>query len=353
MDEARRLIRLGLWWTLGLAALPAAGGAAEPVAAGGRALGTTWSLRWVAGPGTPDPAVVQREATALLEAFEAELSAWRPDSALQRLNAAAAGAWLPVSPRLAGIVAEALDVAALTGGAFDPTVEPLLGPWGHGPAARTGPPPPPAELESLRRQVDWRRLEVRADPPAVRRARADTRIDLSSPAKGRATDELSDLALRLGAPNHLAAVGGDLRAAGPGTTGAGWPVGIATPGTKTAAVARRLHLRDAALSTSGNDRNRAPIGPAGAGHLLDPRSGRPAESSLLSVSVRAATSQRASALATGLFVLGPAAGPALADAASLPSLFLANTPTGTLAARATGSGWEPEIGPAPVSPHNR
>jgi thiamine biosynthesis lipoprotein len=353
VDEARRLIRRGHWWTLWFAALAGAGAAAEPVAAGGRALGTTWSLRWVPGPGTPDPTLVQREATALLEAFESELSAWRPDSALNRLNAAPAGEWLLVSPRLAGIVADALVVAALTGGAFDPTVEPLLGPWGHGPAARTGPPPPPAELERLRSSVDWRRLEVRADPPAVRRARADTRIDLSSPAKGRATDELSDLALRLGAPNHLAAVGGDLRAAGPGPTGAGWPVGIATPGAATAAVARRLNLRDAALSTSGNDRNRAPVGPAGAGHLLDPRTGRPAENGLLSVSVRATTSQRASALATGLFVLGPAAGPALADAASLPSLFLANTPAGTLTAQATGSGWEPEIGPVPVSPYNR
>jgi len=343
----RRLIRRGRWWALWLAALAVAGTAAEPVTAGGRALGTTWSLRWVPGPGTPDPSLVQRDAAALLEAFEAELSAWRPASALNRLNAAQAGEWLPVSPRLAGIVAEALAVAALTGGAFDPTLEPLLGPWGHGPAARTGPPPSPAELERLRAAVDWRRLAVRTDPPAVRRARADTQIDLSSPAKGRATDELSQLAHQLGATNHLAAVGGDLRAAGPGTAGAGWAVGIAQPGPGQPALARRLHLRDAALSTSGNDRNRAPVGPTGAGHLLDPRSGRPAESSLIAVSVRAATSQRASALATGFFVLGPEVGPSVARAADISALFLERTPQGEWQERTTGPGWEPESGSPP------
>lgn len=335
-----------------MAALTAAG-AAEPVAAGGRALGTTWSLRWVPGPGAPEPARLQREAAALLEAFEAELSAWRPGSTLNRLNAAPPGEWLPVSPRVAEIAAEALAVAALTGGAFDPTVEPLLGPWGHGPAARTGPVPSPAELERLRAAVDWRRLTVSTDPPALRRARADTRVDLSSPAKGRATDELSLLAQRLGATNHLAAVGGELRAAGPGPAGAGWPVGIALPGRGGPALARRLPLRDAALSTSGNDRNRAPVGPAGAGHLLDPRTGRPAENDLLSVSVRAATSQRASALATGLFVLGPEAGPSLADAAGIPALFLVAAPARAPMERATGTGWEPEPARPPVSTHSR
>lgn len=341
------MIRRGRWWAWGLAALTAAGAAAEPVAVGGRALGTTWSLRWMPGPGTPDPALVQREAAAWLEAFEAELSAWRPGSALNRLNAAPAAEWSPVSPRLAGIVAEALAVAALTGGAFDPTVEPLLGPWGHGPAARTGPAPSPAELERLRAAVDWRRLSVRTDPPAVRRARADTRVDLSSPAKGRATDELSDLARRLGATNHLAAVGGDLRAAGPGPAGAGWPVGIARPSPGEPALARRLHLRDAALSTSGNDRNRAPVGPTGAGHLLDPRTGRPAESSLIAVSVRAATSQRASALATGFFVLGPEAGPSMARTADIPALFLERHPKGDLQEQTIGPGWEPVSGSPP------
>ena len=334
-------------------ALAATGHAAEPVTVSGRALGTTWSLRWVPGPGTPDSAVMRREAVALLEGFEAELSAWRPDSALNRLNAAQAGKWLPVSPRLAGIVAEALAVAELTGGAFDPTLEPLLGPWGHGPAARTGAPPLPSELERLRAAVDWRRLEVRASPPVVRRARTDTRLDLSSPAKGRATDELTELAHRLGARNHLAAVGGDLRAAGAGPAGQGWPVGIAAPGSEEPALARRLHLRDEALSTSGNDRNRAPIGPAGAGHLLDPRTGWPAENGLLAVSVRAATSQRASALATGLFVLGPGAGPALARTAGLHALFLELAPAGGRTEQRSGTGWDEEPGAKAVPAYNR
>jgi thiamine biosynthesis lipoprotein len=334
------------WGAAGLA-LAAAGSAAEPIAVGGRALGTNWSLRWVPGPDTPAAPTMQREAAALLEAFEAELSAWRPDSALNRLNAAPPGEWLPVSPRLAAIAAEAIAIAELTGGAFDPTVGPLLGPWGHGPAARTGTPPSPAELAPLRAAVDWRRVEVQTDPPAVRRARVDTQVDLSSPAKGRATDELSALARRLGARNHLAAVGGDLRAAGTGPRGKGWPVGIPAPGSGAPALVRRLHLRDEALSTSGNDRNRAPIGPAGAGHLLDPRTGRPAESSLAAVSVRAATGQRASALATGLFVLGPEAGPALARTAGLHALFLTHASGGARPEQAIGTGWELEQGSSP------
>jgi thiamine biosynthesis lipoprotein len=134
---------------------------------------------------------------------------------------------------------------------------------------------------------------------------------------------------------------------GGGPSGVGWPVGIAAPGPGEPALARRVHLRDAALSTSGNDRNRAPIGPAGAGHLLDPRTGRPAESSLAAVSVRAATSQRASALATGLFVLGPEAGPVLARTAGLHALFLPHASGGARTEQAIGAGWELERGSPP------
>lgn len=285
-------------------------------------MGTTWSAKWIPEQALADPVAVQQELAGVLERLEGIFSTYRPESEISRFNRTAATDWFPVSVELAAAAAYARALSALTGGAFDVTVEPLLQRWGFGPHPTPARVPGNEEIEALHSRVDWRRLEARPNPPSLRKTREDVTVDFSSLAKGLAVDALGERLVRLGYGNHLVAIGGDLRAAGPGPRGAGWPVAIEDPLSTAPALGRLLLLRDQALSTSGNHRNIRTVAGQRAGHVMDPRDGRPVSGPHLSASVVARTCADSSALATGLFVLGPEAGETLARSEDLAALFL-------------------------------
>ena len=285
-------------------------------------MGTTWSAKWIPEKAVADPAAIQRELAELLERLEGVFSNYRPDSEVSRFNRITSTDWIPVSAELAAAAERSRAISALTGGAFDVTVEPLLQRWGFGPHPTPPRAPDDTELTALRSRVDWRRLEARSKPPSLRKTRTDVAVDFSSLAKGLAVDALSERLARLGCGNHLVAIGGDLRAAGPGPRGDGWPVAIEDPLSTWPALGRLLLLRDGALSTSGNHRNVRIVAGQRAGHVIDPRTGRPVTGPHLSASVVAPTCADSSALATAFFVLGPEAGETLARREDLAALFL-------------------------------
>jgi thiamine biosynthesis lipoprotein len=266
--------------------------------------------------------VIERDLAGRLAQLEAQFSTYRPDSALSRFNATRHTDWIAVPPELARVAARAREISALTAGAFDPTVAPLLQLWGFGPSGARQSWPSASELTAARALVDWHQLEVRSHPPGLRKTAPELAADFSSVAKGFSVDELSATLSRLGAPNHLVQIGGDLRAAGPGPEGRGWRVAIEQPEAGPRRIARVIPLLNQALSTSGNHRNFVILDGRRVGHLLDPRTGLPADSTLRSVSVVHGSCATSSALATGLFVLGPSDGPALARRENLAALFI-------------------------------
>ncbi len=303
-----------------VAAFPA--GAAEIVTLTGRAMGTTWVAKFQpsAAPGC-DSDVLRDRIAAKLESLEQQLSTWRPASDLSRFNATTHTEWFPVPPELAAVAAEALRIAALTGGAFDPTVAPLVRLWGFGPHGRAEGVPSPAAIAAARARIDWRALEVRASPPALRRTRPGIAADFSSTAKGLAADAMSALLTAEGLPRHLVQVGGDVRAGAAADGTSGWSVAIEQPHTETRGIAGVVPLADRAVSTSGNYRNFFQVSGRRHGHIIDPRTGQPVDGELAAVSVVHASCATSSSLATGLFVLGPEEGMRLAREQKLACLF--------------------------------
>jgi len=285
-------------------------------------MGTTWSAKWIQGTPAINPVAVQRELADRLEQLEGIFSTYRPESEISRFNRNPSTEWIPVSAELAAAAERAHAISTLTGGAFDVTVEPLLQRWGFGPHPTPARAPAEEALAALRSRVDWRRLETRSSPPALRKTRPDIAVDFSSVAKGVAVDALDERLAGLGGGNHLVAIGGDLRAAGPGPRGDGWRVAIEDPLSTGPALGRLLLLRDQALSTSGTHRNVRTIGGQRVGHVIDPRTGRPVSGPHLSASVVARTCAESSALATGLFVLGAEAGETLLRREGIAALFL-------------------------------
>ncbi len=146
-------------------------------------------------------------------------------------------------------------------------------------------------------------------------------IDLGAIAKGYAADEVSRGLISLGLPNHLVAIGGELRAHGI-CRGEPWQVGIETPTPDLRRVMLRTALHDASLSTSGDYRNFFESGGVRYCHEIDPATGRPVTHRLASVSVRHPRGMTADALATALMVLAPDEGYALATRDGIAAIFI-------------------------------
>ncbi len=279
--------------------------AAAPAALLGETMGTTWSVKIAPAPAAKlDPRELRTALQSRLDELEAAMSTYRADSEVSRFNRAATTNWFPVSIDTAQVVTEALRVNRATAGAFDITVAPLVELWGFG-RTRSNRVPASNEISAALALTGSEKLFVRAAPPVLRKADPRLAIDLSGIAKGYAVDALSELLARKGITNHLAQIGGEFLARGHATDGGAWRVGI-EHATRPGEILRAVELKNQALSTSGNYRNVHEVAGRKFGHILDPRTGWPVENGLASVSVIATSSATADALATALFVLGPA-----------------------------------------------
>lgn len=302
---------------------------------GGAALGTTYRVTVVSGPGAgPRPAAVDAQVRRVLERIEGRMSHYRPESELSRFNRARTVEPRPMSAETLTVVAEALAVGRASGGAFDVTVGPLVDAWGFGPPGRAPAAPDAAALAALRARVGSGLLEVDLGASTLRKLRPDVALDLSAIAKGYAVDAVAAELAGLGFGGHLVEIGGELRASGGDERGEPWRVAVERP-VPGAAARRIVSLTDAAIATSGDYRNHYDLGGARVSHTVDPRSGRPAPHGPLSVSVIAERCSLADARSTALNVLGPDEGYALAAARGWAALFVSEDGSGRLVERET------------------
>jgi FAD:protein FMN transferase len=310
--------------------------ASPSTAISGRAMGTVWSVKFVQ-PGSHahlDPAMVSKRVAEKLEQLENIFSTYRLHSELSQFNATKHTDWIAVAPEMVRVAEESRRISELTNGAFDVTIDPLVRLWGFGAQRRSNSMPTASEIAAARKLVDWRQLESRPTPPALRKVTPGVSADFSSMAKGFAADVVSETLISLGASNHLAQVGGDVKSAGEGIDGRGWPVAVEQPLDETRAVAGVVLLDGLALSTSGDYRNFFVSGGRRYGHIIEPRTGEPPTHGLALVSVIHPSCATSSALATALFVLGPEEGFRIAVEHQLACLFIIRSETG-LAYRAT------------------
>jgi thiamine biosynthesis lipoprotein len=284
-------------------------------------MGTTYSVTLRRLPGGPPANALRASIEGILEQVNRGMSTYDTGSELSRFNRSETSEWVDVSPELLRVLREALRVSSLTGGAFDPTVGPLVDLWGFGPGESTGAPPPDEAIERARARVGADKILLRETPPGMRKTRADVSIDLSAIAKGHAVDRIADHLEGLGLADYLVEIGGEIRGKGRSPEGRPWRVAIEEPEPGRRRVRHTVELRDGAVATSGGYRNFRVHEGRRDPHLLDPRTGRPARHPLASVTVIARTAMEADAWATALAVMGPDAGLEAARVRSIAALF--------------------------------
>jgi len=246
-----------------------------------------------------------------LASVERDLSVFRADSVLNAVNAAAGTRELvPVNAHAAAVLAHALQVAEASGGAFDPTVGPLMALWGFRGLPVADPPTGEAIAEVLE-HVGWRHIRLDTsvpEAPSAALARPGMRLDLGGVAKGYAVDLAYDRLRAAGETDFLVNLGGNLRGCGlPGAGRDGWRVGVRDPFNREGILGAVTLREGEAAATSGNYERFVILRGVRYAHILDPRSGRPV-TGVAGVTVLAPTAMQADALSTALFVLGPADG---------------------------------------------
>lgn len=254
---------------------------------------------------------IRDAVTAIVESVDRAMSPWRGDSDLSRFNASPSTGWFPASTATCTVVAESLAVAGLTGGAFDPTVGPLVRRFGFGPITGAAATP----------------RAISVAPAAIRKTAPGQTLDLCGIAKGFALDRIAERLAGMRIDSALIDLGGEVRALGAHPDGRDWQVGIEVPGTHPLAIQRIIAPGGQAVATSGHAAQ-GHTGRAALSHIIDPATGRPADQTLAAVTVLADTAMRADALATALTGLGARGGPALARRAGISALFLIPAPTG-------------------------
>ena len=261
--------------------------------------------------------------------LESILSNWRTDSEISRLNRRAGGGAIACSVDLFEAVVRSVSWAEMTGGTFDPTVEPvvrrlgLIGdPWDGQPAAtgpaRGGP------------GGDWRDVAIDRTLQTVSLRSAGMGLDMGGIGKGIALDAAVRVIREGGRDSALLDFGGQVMAIGRPAGGSEWTVDVTDPDDRDRIIGR-VRVRDLSLSTSAPGGRR---GPGGEAHIIDPRTGGPAAFSG-SVTVAAADATSADALSTALCVMGADAGFAWATEREVAALFAWREAGGPLQIRRT------------------
>lgn len=294
----------------------------KPYSLTGQALGTTWTVK-VLSYQPIDESKLRKDIAAKIEEAERILSHWRPDATLYQLNASLSSEPIPIPPSLHELLKHAKWTYKQTGGAFDPTIAPLVNLWGFGPVSTNRLSiPRQKEIDETMQVTGMNQLEL-LNGFMVRKKHPAVQIDLSASAKGDIIDQVCEMLDRRKLGNYLVEIGGEIRARGNGKSGEGWTIGLEDGSEGKSNGLPTVNLLNYSVATSGTYRQSKPnpnsVKPAS--HLIDPRTGRPVEHNLVAVNVLAPMARDADALATALMILGPEEGMRKAEEMDLVARF--------------------------------
>lgn len=270
-------------------------GAMSYKTASGLVFGTSYNITYESDK------ALEAEIKAVFDSVDYSLSPFNKASIITAVNE---NRPVEVNDYFIEVFTLAKKVHKATDGAFDITVAPLVNVWGFG--FKEGHFPTDSEVDSLRQIIglDKVRLEGRhivKDDPRIM-------LDCSAIAKGYAVDKVGEMLARNGVKNYLVEVGGEIVAKGKNSRGKTWSIGVTKPVDDSLSVNSEmqmvLSITDCALATSGNYRNYYIKDGHKYAHTINPKTGYPAESGMLSATIVAPTCAEADAFATGFMTMG-------------------------------------------------
>lgn len=230
------------------------------------------------------------------------LNRFSEGSEVWRINENAGGEAVEVSEETFRVIATAKDVSERSGGAFCPVMGAVSDLWGFG--SENPRVPSDEELAPVVDALDISKLELDGENLTVRLADDRLKLDLGAVGKGYATGVAADYLRSAGVDRAIINLGGSLYLLGAKSEGEDWVVGIQDPGGGPSGYFATVEVSDAAVVTSGGYQRNFEADGVTWHHILDPETGRSAQSDLLSASAITDDGALADALSTAYFVLG-------------------------------------------------
>ena len=238
---------------------------------------------------------------AVLTRIDRSASKYNPESVISRINANSDSIADDIVQRL---YTKSREVWKASEGAFDPTVSPLANVWGYG--LKTGVNPDSVAIDSICEFVGLQKTNLVG--AVVRKYDGRTTFDFNSIAKGLACDEVGRMLERNGVENYLVEIGGEIACAGPNANGQQWRVSIDAPVESTDSVIHEsalvIALDRGGVATSGNYRNYKIVDGKKTAHTINPKTGYPELTNLLSATIVTKDCITADAYATACMVMG-------------------------------------------------
>jgi FAD:protein FMN transferase len=262
----------------------------------GVVFGTYYSVAYY----SPNGRSYQAAIDSLFSNFNRSVSYYDPNSVISRINRNETS---QADDYFLTVLKRSLQIAEETGGAFDPTVSPLVNAWGFGYANRAS--MTQARIDSLKKLTGFQRVSI-SNSQVVKEI-PEIQFDFNAIAKGYASDLAGKLLEQKGIKTYMVEIGGDLVARGLKPDGSPWRIGLEQPAEDMYASqewAFLVEMHNRAVATSGSYRKYIEEGGQRFSHTIDPETGRPVTHNLLSVSVFADDCMTADAFATAFMVMG-------------------------------------------------
>ena len=255
------------------------------------------------------------DAREYLMTLNKNWSCFQPDSLISQINQKAGGEPVPVDEDTREVLRLSQRYSELTEGAFDVTMGPLTDLWRNAMKQKTL--PTDEAIWSALETVDWRDIELDQGTSSVSLRRPGQEIDLGAVAKGYAADGIRQRLRARGVRRALLDLGGTVA-----TMGCRLPIGIRDPFRPDGAPMGTLMLEDRIAVTSGVYERFACLDGHRYHYILDPRTGFPAQSGLVSVTLVGERGAALDALATAALILGPERAAPLLNREAIDALFV-------------------------------
>ncbi len=293
----------------------------------GKTMGTYYSVKWLMSDNSPSPQAVKQAIDEKLKIVNAQMSTYIRNSELSLFNQHRDQSAFPVSQAVKMVVTEAQRIAQLTHGQYDVTVGPLVNLWSFGPTANVQKTPSNSALLVAKANMGYQKLTVSAK--GLKKTNPDLYVDLSSIAKGYGVDVIAHYLSDAHVDNYLVDIGGELRLNGVNQQGKPWRIAIEKPmldGSR--AIQEVIEPGNMSMATSGDYRNFFEQDGVHYSHLINPKTGKPINNHVASVTVLATDCMTADAWATAFSIMDQDSSLALADKEKLPVLLIVKTKNG-------------------------
>ena len=273
------------------------------ISIGGKTMGTTYNIKIVSG----SPIEVENmkaSIDSILVILNQQMSTWDPESEISKFNRWSSVEPFEISDYFFNVVEKASILSQKTQGRFDITVFDLLSLWGFGPNPKSE-IPNKKDIDSIMTYTGFQ--NIYAEENLLFKKNKRTKIDLNAIAKGYGVDVIFNYIKSLGFNNIFVEIGGEVRFSGYNRNLNNWSVGLENPPSNSIGQEKPffgiLKEKYSAVATSANYRNFVDINGTILGHTINPKTGFPVETDVLSVTVIAETCIEADAWATALMTL--------------------------------------------------